>query len=444
MAHGAFTRRAAARGGAALLGALAVACGGPPAGSDGGGAQSRPPAEVEFSNSTSAGDPTREGNWDTLIAGFTQAHPWITVKKQYVRDTEYYDKMVVEAAAGTLPDVVSNRSDKMESWAAGGMLLPLDDLVGRKDFRFDDFSAEAKKIGQFKGRTLGVPRQLSVYVLYYNKDLFDKAGVPYPDARLTWSSLLDAAKRLTTDTTGDGKADQWGYLITANIKMWLTLMWSNGGDYMDRNKTVSTVQTREATEAVQQYLDLIHVHRVAPTATELPQTGNAGFQTGSVGMYVALEGYVNTMRQRAIFGWDVAPVPAGRAARATPFEAGLYCLAATTRVKEDAFRLLSHMVSTESQDFYARQGTFPSRQSSLKTFAESGGGQPPANLAVVAETAARYARYWPVTTTWDELSKEWNTIMDKALRGEATATQAHAELKPVFDRLLQEHQRLMK
>jgi hypothetical protein len=64
-------------------------------------------------------------------------------------------------------------------------------------------------------------------------------------------------------------------------------------------------------------------------------------------------------------------------------------------------------------------------------------------LAVVAETAARYARYWPVTTTSDELSEEWNTIMDKAVRGEATATQTHAELKPVFDCLLQEHQGLM-
>src|SRR5690349_18273536 len=78
--------------------------------------------EVVFSNSTSAGDPTRVEAWDKLLADFEKSNPTISVKKQYVPDSEYYDKMVAQAATGTLPDVVSNRSDKMDTWSASKIL----------------------------------------------------------------------------------------------------------------------------------------------------------------------------------------------------------------------------------------------------------------------------------------------------------------------------------
>jgi multiple sugar transport system substrate-binding protein len=401
-------------------------------------------AEVVFSNSTSAGDPTRVEAWDKLIADFEKTNPTIAVKKQYVPDTEYYDKMVAQAATGTLPDVVSNRSDKMDTWAASKILLELDDLIKRPDFKLEDFYPEARKVGIFKDKTYGIPRSISSYVLYYNKDLFDKAGVGPPDDKLTWSGLPEVAKKLTKDTNGDGKLDQWGYLITANWKMWISLIWSNGADYMDKEKTVSTIDSKESTEAIQQYLDLVHVHRVAPTTAELAETGNQGFLTGRIGMYVALEGYINVMRKSAKFAWDIAPIPAGKVARATPMEAGLYAISAKTKVKDDAYKLFSHMLSSENQDFYAQRGTFPSRQSVVKTFNQADPNQPPKNIAVVGENFSKYVRYWPVTTTWEESSKAWESIMQKAVLGEVTAQAAHADYKPKFDKLLQEHQKIMK
>jgi multiple sugar transport system substrate-binding protein len=406
----------------------------------GGGAK----VEVVFSNSTSAGDPTRVEAWDKLLADFEKGNPTISVKKQYVPDSEYYDKMVAQAATGTLPDVVSNRSDKMDTWSASKILLELDDLIKRPDFKLDDYFPESRKVGMLKDKTYGVPRAISAYVLYYNKDLFDKANVPYPDDKLTWAGLPELAKKLTLDTNGDGKMDQWGYLITANWKMWISLIWSNGGDYMDKEKTVSTIDSKESTEAIQQYLDLIHVNKVAPRAADMAETGNQGFLTGRVGMYVALEGYINLMRTSSKFNWDIAYLPAGKAARATPMEASLYCIAAKTKVKDDAYKLFAHMLSSETQDYYAQRGTFPSRQSSVKTFNEADASKPPKGIKLVGDNFAKNVRYWPVTTTWEESSKAWDSIMQKAVLGEVTAQQAHTTYKPQFDKLLQEHQKIMK
>ena len=97
---------------------------------------------------------------------------------------------------------------------------------------------------------------------------------------------------------------------------------------------------------------------------------------------------------------------------------GLYAISAKTKVKDDAYKLFSHMLTSENQDYYAQRGTFPSRQSVVKTFNQADPNQPPKSIAVVGENFSKYVRYWPVATTWEESSKAWDSIMQKAVLGE--------------------------
>ncbi len=74
-------------------------------------------------------------------------------------------------------------------------------------------------------------------VLYYNKDMFDKAQLAYPNDKWTWDDFLSAAKKLTLDTNGDGKTDQWGFWFFgryAHIEPWL---YQNDGDILNKDKT---------------------------------------------------------------------------------------------------------------------------------------------------------------------------------------------------------------
>ena len=70
--------------------------------------------------------------------------------------------------------------------------------------------------------------------LYYNKDMFDAAGIPYPDDTWDWAKLVEVGKQLTKDTDGDGTTDQWGfYTETTDMEnYWSSLVWQNGGDIL--------------------------------------------------------------------------------------------------------------------------------------------------------------------------------------------------------------------
>ena len=84
------------------------------------------------------------------------------------------------------------------------------------------------------GRQLGLPRDLNVIALFYNKTMFDAAKVPYPDDTWDWAKLSEVAKQLTLDTDGDGTTDQWGlYTETTDMEnYWSSLVWQNGGDIL--------------------------------------------------------------------------------------------------------------------------------------------------------------------------------------------------------------------
>ena len=84
---------------------------------------------------------------------------------------------------------------------------------------------------------------MSNVILYYNKDLFDKAGVAYPTNDWTWNDMLAAAKKLTLDTNKDGKIDQWGFAVNNIVWVWAGFVWGNGGDILspDRKSACCTI-----------------------------------------------------------------------------------------------------------------------------------------------------------------------------------------------------------
>ena len=115
--------------------------------------------------------------------------------------------------------------------------------------------------GQF-----GLPRDLNVVGLYYNKAMFDAAGIPYPDDTWTWDTLVEVGKQLTLDKDGDGQTDQWGfYTETTDMEnYWSSLVWQNGGDIVSADRTQTLLGSDEAVGGIQQLQDLIYTHKIMP------------------------------------------------------------------------------------------------------------------------------------------------------------------------------------
>jgi multiple sugar transport system substrate-binding protein len=225
--------------------------------------------------------------WDNAIAGFEQAYPDIKVNFEPVPQG-YGDKLLANMAAGTAPDVYMVGDGDVAKFVGQGIVEPLDSYISGPD-GFDlatTFFPSVAAFGQIGGQTYLLTKDYSPLVLYYNKDMFDAAGVAYPTADWTWDDLLSAAQKLTT-------SDQWGIQIPDGWGDWLwtrgivPIMAQNGAQMMsDDGKTAQGYLNSEAmVGAIQWYVDLFLKYKVAPTNADVSSFAGADlFTSGKVAM----------------------------------------------------------------------------------------------------------------------------------------------------------------
>src|SRR5262249_3392264 len=148
-------------------------------------------------------------------------------------------------------------------------------------------------------------------VLYYNKDLFDKAGVKYPDETWTWDTLLDAAKELS----GSG---QFGFNSNSAHTHLDAAIYANGGKVLSDDSNTCLLDNPEPIDTIQWFVDLIQKRKVAPDANQARDIGlttaNAPFSTGKVAMVVDGSWQIANTRDVG-FNWDIALVPGGKVKR---------------------------------------------------------------------------------------------------------------------------------
>jgi len=151
----------------------------------------------------------RVGSWDSAdalqpfndaIASFEAAYPGVKIQLEDVPQG-YGDKLLAEFASGTAPDVFQVGDGDVANFSAKGVLEPLDDYIsgakGKDPLDTSVFYPAIADIGKVGGTTYLLTKDYSPLVIFYNKDLFDKAGVSYPAEGWTWNDFLTAAQKLT-------------------------------------------------------------------------------------------------------------------------------------------------------------------------------------------------------------------------------------------------------
>lgn len=183
-------RKILAAGSLAVVAALALAgC----SGSTDDAASADPDAPISLTLSGWSIDTTPE--FQTLADAFTKEHPNVTIDLKEYDPTEYNTLVTADLAAGSGPDIITQKEVKyVTTFQEGGQLLDVsdvklpDDINGADSYQVDDVA-------------YAVPYRQDSWVLFYNKALFDAAGVDYPDGSWTWDDYADAAKALTTDAS---------------------------------------------------------------------------------------------------------------------------------------------------------------------------------------------------------------------------------------------------
>lgn len=256
------------------------------------------------------------------IENFNDTHPHIRVIGQHIPNAGYAEKISTMAASNTLPDAGYLDSTMALRWATDGLVSDLTSI-----FANDPEAADRLDNMWYRWdngtKTIGTAAAVESMVLYYNRDLFDDAGVGYPPAfaadAWTWDEFVDIAKQLTVDRNGNNAAsaefdpdniDVFAIAFPTWWAGWLPFIYSNGGQFASDDGTELMLNQPEAVEALQALQDLIYVHHVAPTPAQsqsLP-AATVMMQTGKVAMSV--DGHWQVLAMSELdFNWSFGVLP---------------------------------------------------------------------------------------------------------------------------------------
>ena len=286
------------------------------------------------------------------IEPFEAAHPDIKIEYEAVAFNQFWDKLATYVATGNAPDVIHMSVAYVYDYAKAGWLLNLEPYF-RRDLRASDFFMEPARAVRYpdmeRGDLYAIPFGFVVTALFYNKDLFNRAGISFPDATWTWDHVRAAAKKLTLDTTGDGRPDQWGFWSRPSYWMVDPVIHAFGGATISSDYQQVLLDRPESVAALRFLRDMIWEDRSAP-----PPALWAGdlFQDGKVAMYVSTIASLDVYRRITNFDWDVAMMPVGPARRVVRLWPDSFAIPTGSKHPEEAWAFIKSAITRKQMDRY--------------------------------------------------------------------------------------------
>ena len=368
-----------------------------------------------------------------IMAEFEKENPGYKVELQFVPFGEYFTKLQTMIAGGTPPDVASLNMENLQSFAALGTLVDLDPYVQKDNYDLGQYYPATVQMHSYKGRLYALPASFSTVVLFYNKNLFDEAGIAYPDAGWDWDKLIEVGKKLTKDTDGDGRTDQFGY----SRAWWPMYLWLNGADLFNEDKTRCTLTDPAAVEGIQKMVDLWMVHEIAPTPADLTTQGDWDmFTSGRLAMYPTGPWAIAPFQEITTFEWDIADHPPGKE-RATFLFGNAYAVLSGSKNPDAAWELIKFAAGEKGESIRQVGGyeIAPVKAAAETEFLRSLAGKMPAHAEVFLQATA-YARTVPVVPKWGEISAAIDEQLELASLGKKPVKDALTDACTKVDAIL--------
>ncbi len=247
----------------------------------------------------------------------------------------------------------------------------------KPDYDWGDFNAAPLGAAEWKGVQYGVPVRSNMLLMFYNRSLYKKAGVPEPTPKLTWDQFFEQAKSLVQDTNGDGKPDAWAVdtffvrdVLTPTV--WQTIFNANGGHLLDDSGMPSFANENgvKSLDMYKRLLDYAPPGAMAHGFSESLQAFRQGqvavmFQWGSVFKATAVDPKATTLTKDEV-GIQVMPVGTVSAGA----HRGIWsaAIASKTPNLEAAWAFVQWLSSKQGESINAATvGSFPARKSTLSS-----------------------------------------------------------------------------
>lgn len=291
---------------------------------------------------------------DTLnetIKIYNQKHPNVEVKVTYTPWADYWTKLRTSLAGNSGPDVFWMNGPNFHAYASSGMIKDLTPLIDKNQLDTSVYTQALVDLYSYNGKLHGLPYFLDSIGLYYNKELFDKTNVPYPDETWTWETLEENAAKLTDKEKGvygyispiDNQTGSYNYIHQA------------GGFVISDDKTKSGFDTPEALEAFKWQQNLIEKGYSPNAQQQLETKPRQLFGSGKAAMIPGIS--VHSPEHHKLIGdkLGVAVLPAGKQ-KASIVHGLSWAINDKTKVEQEAWDLIQVLSGKEGQELLAKSG----------------------------------------------------------------------------------------
>lgn len=320
-----------------------------------GGNQSGAAADGSVNLTFQIWDVAQRDGMQAMCDAYTAQHPNVKIEVQVTSWNEYWTKLEAAATSGQMPDIFWMHTNELLKYADNGMLADCSDIVDTSKFSEVSLSNASGS----DGTLYAVPKDKDTVGLVYNKEMFDAAGVSYPDESWTWDDLTDASQKIY-DATG-----KYGYMAYGDDQLgYWNFVYQNGGYILNEDKTQAGFTQPATAEAMKFYIglqqydwcpDQNYFAETAPGTAFFSEKG-AMFFEGDWNILAELQNYPEMQGK-----WDVAvlpkaPNPVSGDGRATISNGLSYATAANNKNLDTVKDVLKFFGSEEGQRIQGESG----------------------------------------------------------------------------------------
>lgn len=382
----------------------------------------------------------RYGIWDSnqeptlreIADKFEEENPNIKVEIELTPFKEYFTNLETSATGGSAPDVFWMNAPHVTEYVRGGMLLNLDDYIGSSEtVAKEDFPESLIELYTVDDGWYGMPKGFDTIGVWYNKEIFDNAGVDYPADDWTWDDFVETAKKLTDTENGI-----YGAAVQLDEQAgWYNTIGIFGGYVISDDKKTSGFGDEKTMAGIQCWVDLIN-EGVSPTYAQLTDTSsNNMFESGRLAMQwngsYGLPEYleIDEIKDKI----DVAPLPSVDGNKSCVIHGLGNVIFSQTEHPEEAWKFVEFLGGKEAMTMQAEAGIdISARTETTSIWVES---HPEYNLQVFMD-AAEYSYPYPASANTAAWSTPMYDEVYAAFNGDKTVEEACTNLETIMNEAL--------
>lgn len=314
---------------------------------------------------TKWGDPGAE---EVLVKEFNESNDKIEIRLDAIPGDGYGDRLTTSFSSGDGYDIFLSGEGDFYKWVGLGMTTPLDELIAADQEWQNPMDSDVMNMGMIDGSQSYLIKDYNPMCLWYNKDLFDAAGVDYPTDSWTWDDLYEAAKKLTVkkaDGTVESfgfQAQSWDYAVACYLE-------SLGYSYISEDyKTADGyLNNKDMVAALDTYFSWAEGEdRISPNTadTDTYGDGTAMMINGKLAMMIS-GGWAKTGLEDAGTNYATALIPGNHKSY---FCASGYAISSSSKNKEAAWEVLKWLTGERASEVRAeKEAVFPTAAAQLES-----------------------------------------------------------------------------